>query len=638
LERYKCKPRGIETYWPGLGTRDATTQYTETTDHTEFLVYCPWSFCPYSVYSEYSVVEALVSGLWPRVYARSFVFDNRDGARHHVAMKPELDRTQSRSARHYLCKALLLAAVCGATLVCHAQAQPQFQLPFNEGAGNTITDSAGGLTGPLGIYLDPVEDVAFIANDYAPAGVSGDHSLQFQGTGYLLADDSANKILNITNGPITIEAWVYLTSPSPGSTLWECVARYGASYKLGMRGRNLAFTLLGKADIFSGRILPAYEWVHVAAVWNPGAGVTFYTNGVGNTVNNAQTSARPVFDNYLGIGFEGPSPSTTPQKFPGFMDRLRIHHAALTVGQIDSDPVNPKPVYPETLVAYNFNHANLPAQNSAATLLPAGLPHAILPGWTSPTWTSDTPGGQPGDYALEFAALSSGGVIPQSATVLDPSSTIAMNPANGDYTLEAWIKLPSTFPSNTRRIIYQYQGTPGFALSLNTDRTLHTTAFGKVDQVSSALVPNDEAWHHVAVVHQDGLEFRFYVDGVLGDTRAYALGFGSGTLPRFTIGSAFNGALPFVGKMDRLRFTNQALTPEQFDFPAGPVVPALAIGRQGNSLVITWEASATGFILERAGSLGGSDWSTISHEEVGGVNTATVQPSGAAGFYRLRKP
>lgn len=531
-------------------------------------------------------------------------------------------------------KLICLAVFCAGSIA--AQAQAQFLLPLDEGAGTNITDSAGGLSGPLGLYLDPVADMPFISADDAPSGVSGDNSLKVTGNGYLMVDDRVGPVLDITNGPITIEAWVFLRTASPGSTLWEGIARYGGSYKLGMRGRNLAFTLFGKADIFSGRIIPANQWIHVAAVWTPGTGVTFYTNGVPNSVANTNTAARPVFDNFLTVAFEGPSSSATPRALPGSVDRVRIHHAALTSDQIDSDAANLKPVTADTIVAYHFDETALPAQNSASAIRPAIPAHELLPGWSSPAWTSDSPTGLTNDFALDFSALVTG-IIPQSATVLDPLATIAPNGTNGDYTLEAWIKVPTNFPSSSRRTIFQYQGTPGFVLSLNTDRTLHTTAYNKIDQVSSALVTNDNAWHHVAVVHEDGVQFRFYVDGVLGDTRAYTLGAGSSTLTRFTIGSGFNGALPFIGKMDRLRFSNRALAPGEFDFPAISTSPALAINRVNSDIVISWPNSQPGFALEASAILPAIEWLPVSHQETNGQNTAVIPASGTNMYYRLRK-
>lgn len=524
---------------------------------------------------------------------------------------------------------ICLAAIC--CLALSVQARPQFHLPLNEGSGTNLTDSIGGLNAQFGLYLDPVGDLASIAIDNSPSGLAGDNSLQTQNTGYLIADDSTNKVLNITHGPITMEAWVFLTGPSPGTTMWEGIARYGGSYKLGMRGRNLAFTLLGKADIFSGKIIPTNQWVHIAAVWNPGVGVTFYTNGVANSVVNVNTPARPVFDNYLTVAFEGPSSSATPRGLPGFLDRVRIHHTALSAGEIDSVAGSPKGIYGTTLVAYNFDQADLPAMNSASEILPARYAQEILSAWTSPTWTSDTPSGEPNDFALEFSALQNGGVTPQSATVLDPSNTITTNGTNGDYTMEAWIRVPTNFPNINRRTIFQHLGTPAFTFSLEADRTLFTAVLGKVQQNSSAVVTNDNAWHHVAVVHQDGVQFRFYVDGVLRDTRSYTQGPASGPLPWFLIGSGFNGSLPFIGKMDRLRFSNRALAPGEFDFAS------LSINRINNDVVITWPAGFPGFLLEGTTKLTLPQWVTVPHQEINGINTAIVQPSGTNTFYRLRK-
>ena len=39
------------------------------------------------------------------------------------------------------------------------------------------------------------------------SGLPGDGSFYNSGKGFLMADDTASKVLNITNGPITMEAW-----------------------------------------------------------------------------------------------------------------------------------------------------------------------------------------------------------------------------------------------------------------------------------------------------------------------------------------------------------------------------------------------------------------------------------------------
>ena len=70
----------------------------------------------------------------------------------------------------------------------------------------------------------------------------------------------------------------------------------------------------------------------------------------------------------------------------------------------------------------------------------------------------------------------------------------------------------------------------------------------------------------MAVVHENGKEFRFYIDGVLADTQPYT---GSVIFTRtnqiFYIGAEFNGGLQYVGLLDRLRYSKGIVPPEQLD-------------------------------------------------------------------------
>jgi hypothetical protein len=73
--------------------------------------------------------------------------------------------------------------------------------------------------------------------------------------------------------------------------------------------------------------------------------------------------------------------------------------------------------------------------------------------------------------------------------------------------------------------------------------------------------------------------------------------------------------------------------------PAAPAEVELAAAlKAGNSLVLSWPATAAGYTLESAGALGGA-WSPVSQTIVveGGRNTVTVPLSGGAAFYRVRK-
>ncbi|MCP5519036.1 MAG: hypothetical protein H7A45_17470 [Verrucomicrobiales bacterium] len=73
----------------------------------------------------------------------------------------------------------------------------------------------------------------------------------------------------------------------------------------------------------------------------------------------------------------------------------------------------------------------------------------------------------------------------------------------------------------------------------------------------------------------------------------------------------------------------------------GPVdAPGLSIAREGDSLVLTWPASATGFEIETSAMLVPADWQPagLTPTVEGDFNRVTLTPAGAAGFYRLAHP
>lgn len=60
--------------------------------------------------------------------------------------------------------------------------------------------------------------------------------------------------------------------------------------------------------------------------------------------------------------------------------------------------------------------------------------------------------------------------------------------------------------------------------SLTQDRRAFVATLGILDQSSTAFIPNDSKWHHVAVVHEFQKEFCFFVNGTLGATVPYTRG------------------------------------------------------------------------------------------------------------------
>jgi len=452
--------------------------------------------------------------------------------------------------------------------VSGGRAQPILNFPFNEGSGLTTTDSANGLVGELGNQQDPLVDYVQLI-DASPSGLPGDRCITNSGNGFLVASDAPSPVLDITNGPITMETWIFIDPFTPAKSA-EGIMSYGFSYKMGMKGGWQVFTLYGIADITNSAAGPVTvgQWVHLAAAWEPGVGVHFFVDSTEYFVPSTYLAARPVQHNYLTLAAENLS-TTSVAAF----DRMRIHHAVVTnLADLDTIAATPRAPLPETLVAYNFDEAAFPCTNSVAPAMPTALSSDFLPALTAPAWTNDTPTGLAGDYALAF--VKDKPVIFESVLALDPSGVIDLDANGTNYTLQAWVKLP-TGPMEQRRVIYFTGGpAPRVSLSINANRALHSTLYGNTDFASSVFVPNDARWHHVAAVMVNFSQLNFYLDGVLRQTmiRTATGKPSSSALAAITIGKE-NETLYFRGLLDRVQVHNVALSGAELDYPAIPGLP-----------------------------------------------------------------
>ena len=457
-------------------------------------------------------------------------------------------------------------AIAATALACAitTQAEPLLNFQFNEGSGTTTTDSVNSLVGVFGSPIDPAVDTVQLV-DQSPSGQAGDRAMQTSGAGFLLADDSATKALAITNGPITLETWVFIDPSTPGKTA-EGYLAYGGSYKMGLISGVQVFTLFGKIDVrnTAAPAIPVGQWVHLAAAWDPGVGVHFYIDGVEYFVEDTNTTARTPIHNYLSLGSEGLGNNTVAS-----FDRMRVHNALLTAEQIDSVAATPKAPVTGTLVNYQFNEANLPATSSLTPSYPTVLSSTLLPQITGPQWTNDTPSGAANDFALAF--LSENPPIKEVVTVNYGETPIDLSVNNNSYTLQVWVKLPAG-PMEERRVIFRSDGpAPRIALSINANRTLHTTVLGTADFTTSVQVPNDERWHHVAVTMENFDQLRFYLDGVLRQTvtRTQTAAPTAGGTARLLIGKESETRY-FRGVLDRVIINNDALAQSALDYLAAP--------------------------------------------------------------------
>ncbi len=491
--------------------------------------------------------------------------------------------------RHAFRRAFTPALTASALLLaCGSGADTLFRFEFNEGSGTTVTDEAGIFTG---IFAGREPSFPESVAD-SPSGSANDRALDIvDPDGYVVQEVENAPALQAVDTPITVEAWIRI--PADAVPRNESIIAFGGSWKFGLRASGyVAFTLYGVADVES-QILPDLDqWNHVAAVWEPGVGVTFYWNGIDYGFVEQTGAMNAPGNNRLVVG--GSSAFTEPVN--ATLDRVRVHRAILNADQLDTDPATPRAPLASTVVAFNFNEAEAPFANTGTIGGEAVPAYDLVAAQLSPQFVSDTPSGQEGDFALSF----DGNDI---LRVEDPDNVVTLveGDVTSDFTIQAWVK-PGTQPAGqARSIIFSKFGATGaLSFSITSDRRVVVTTYGIVDMFSNATIPDDGLWHHIAVVHDTAAgEMRFYVDGILGDTIPYTNGLQTRDQTWFFFGTELTGILPYVGLLDRVELLNEALPADELDFRpipgVDPEAPELEIGV---AVSISWPATATGFRLE----------------------------------------
>ena len=440
---------------------------------------------------------------------------------------------------------------------------------FDSFTGMAFQDDSGqGLKGFLG------QPFSVPASVPGPSGDANDKAVSFDGRGGLVVDDSAKEVLNILEPPITLEAWVR-------SETVQNVGHYGlisygipggrpnpGGYKLGINNGNLLFTTFGVVDVVSQVAFPFDgAWHHVAAVYSDvDGGVTYYLDGVEEQFIAETRAMRNPGNKELDIGAQ----YTAIGRFNGDMDRVRVSKAALKVDELDSNATSVKAVGANTVAYFSFDEGAVPytsqgvePKSTAVSLSTWVLDHPPAESTGRPTIAADSPSGAAGDTSLQFDGT-------QIAFVNDPKGVL--NFSTGDWTFEAWVK--TEFNTTGERMVLFYYGNPGHGYSMSIDvelGVLQVTTLGIADMPSStALVPADMEWHHLAVAHKAGTSITYFVDGQEIETTNYTRRTNAAEQTILYIGAEYNSGLPYTGLIDRIRISNSALTAGELDSKAAP--------------------------------------------------------------------
>ncbi|HET6148607.1 MAG TPA: DUF4038 domain-containing protein, partial [Polyangia bacterium] len=199
---------------------------------------------------------------------------------------------------------------------------------FDEGIGTTARDSGPG---------------ALTASLAGQSWVAGRYGAALAFSGDLVAVPPA-AALDLASG-MTLEAWIYPTSPLPDD--WEAVVvkepssgsglRYGLWASSGAGTPEAIFFGSGlERNLQAGSRPPANTWTHLAATYDR-ASLRLYVNGV-QVGSKAYTQSITTGTGALNIGGDV---GEGGEFFQGRIDEVRIYGRALSAAEIQSDMATP---------------------------------------------------------------------------------------------------------------------------------------------------------------------------------------------------------------------------------------------------------------------------------------------------------
>lgn len=373
----------------------------------------------------------------------------------------------------------------------------------------------------------------------------------FNGSSYLSL--ASNVALQMASGDFTIETWFYATNATNVTQrlITTTVGAFGSTdfgLRLESGTTQHVRALIGGVSIEpTSPTISGGQWYHIAVV-RSGSGTnncTIYLNGL-NIGQGTSTANISTAIQYIGGYF-----STGPAEyFSGYLSNTRvIKGAALYTANFTPSTVPLTTTVSAGTVSLLTCQSNRFIDNSANafTITPSGSPQiqAFSPFYPTAPYNPTTIGGS--------------GYFNGTTDYLTVPYNIALAPASGDFTVEAWIYYTTAPGTNNTAIIgniNQSTGNGDWVLFYRGGSTRFEFACSSSGAVAGlqrsfyTITPVAGTWYHIAGV-KSGSTLSCYVNGVKG-TDATLATVNNGSLTTY-IGTGTDLSGYLVGYMSGLR-------------------------------------------------------------------------------------
>ncbi len=423
---------------------------------------------------------------------------------------------------------------------------------MDETSGNA-TDSSGN-----GDTLTNTNTVTYAAGKFGNAG-------SFNGsTQYFTCTDAncggSGKLDYPGTGGWSIGAWIKTSTSTKPSISYTIVSKWASSqgYELLINYQGYAQArFAGDTSVVSGTtVITDQQWHYVMAVYNSSA-LNIYVDGkIEGTLSSPSAPVNSTSAFWVGT-------RNSSYYFPGLIDEARVYNRALSSNEV-SQLYN---FAPGPVGYWNFEEGTGGTVNDTSGQANTGTWN----GTGSPHWKSGKYG-KAGNFngSDDFVAVG------------DPSSEILDFGTTTDFTLSAWVKIPSAEDGDYILAKYSEGATAGYAMQVQSN---HLRAFirdgngsGTAEIVllegSTNIVDNQ--WHYVSATFDRDGNLSILVDGksdatptsiaTVTDTTSNSISLDIGRRASVTLDNSY-----ITGQIDDVKIYNYARSAKQInaDMTAG---------------------------------------------------------------------